>query len=99
MRIIAFRTLREFYEQPKYRDSEQSLKAWYTDAKKAQWTGPNDIKRQYRNASIVGDGRVVFNIKGNYYRLIVAIDFDYQIVFVRFTGTHKEYDRVDAKTI
>ena len=99
MRIIAFRTLREFYEQPKYRDSEQSLKAWYTDVKKAQWTGPNDIKRQYRNASIVGDRRVVFNIKGNDYRLIVAIDFDYQIVFVRFIGTHKEYDKVDAKTI
>ncbi len=99
MRIIAFRTLREFYEQPKYRDSEQSLRAWYSDVKKAQWTGPNDIKRQYRNASIVGDKRVVFNIKGNDYRLIAALDFDHQVVYVRFIGTHKEYDKVDAKTI
>jgi len=67
--------------------------------KKAQWTDPNDIKRQYRNASIVGDKRVVFNIKGNDYRLIAALDFVYQVVYVRFIGTHKEYDKVNAKTI
>jgi mRNA interferase HigB len=99
VRIIAFRTLREFYGQPKHRDSEQPLRAWYADVKKADWDGPNDIKRQYRSASIVGGKRAVFNIKGNDYRLIVAVDFIRKIVFVRFIGTHKDYDKVDALTV
>jgi mRNA interferase HigB len=73
MRIIAFRALREFFEKPEYADSEASLRAWYHDAKTAEWKSSNDLKQQYKNASIVGEGRVVFNIKGNTYRLVVRL--------------------------
>lgn len=99
MRIIAFRTIREFFEKPEYSASEISLRAWYYDAKTADWKNSNELKRQYNNASIVGDGRVVFNIKGNDYRLVVAIDYEFQAIFIRFIGTHKQYDKIDAKTI
>jgi mRNA interferase HigB len=99
MRIIAFRTLREFFEQPEYTDSEISLRAWYHDAKVAMWVSSNDLKKQYTNASILGEGRVVFNIKGNTYRLVVAIDYEFQVIFIRFIGTHIQYDKIDAKTI
>jgi len=99
MRIIAFRTIREFFEKAEYSDSEVSLRSWYYDAKKADWKNSNDLKSQYRSASIVGDGRVVFNIKGNDYRLVVAIDYEFQVIFIRFIGTHKEYDKIDVKKI
>ena len=99
MRIIAFRTIKEFFEKPEYSDSEVSLRAWYYDVKAADWKNPNELKSQYKNASIVGDGRVVFNIKGNDYRLVVAIDYEFQVIFVRFIGTHKQYDKINAKTI
>ena len=99
MRIIAFRTLREFFEKPEYADAEVSLRAWYYDAKAADWANSNELKQQFKNASIIGDGRVVFNIKGNTYRLVVAIDYDFQVMFVRFIGTHKQYDKIDVKTI
>jgi len=99
MRIIAFRTIREFYEKPEYADSETSLRSWYHDAKTSEWKSSNELKGQYKNASIVGDGRVVFNIKGNAYRLVVAIDYEFQIIFIRFIGTHKQYDKIDVKTI
>lgn len=99
MRIIAFRTLREFFEKSEYSDSEVSLRAWYHDVKSANWKSSNELKDQYRNASIVGNGRVVFNIKGNDYRLVVAIDYELQVIFVRFIGTHEQYDKIDAKTI
>ncbi|MCF8381081.1 MAG: type II toxin-antitoxin system HigB family toxin [Bacteroidales bacterium] len=99
MRIIAFRAIREFFEKSEYSDSEISLRAWYYDAKIADWKNSNELKRQYKNASIVGEGRVVFNIKGNDYRLVVAIDYEFQVIFIRFIGTHKQYDKIDAKTI
>lgn len=99
MRIIAFRTISAFFEKPQYIDSEISLRAWYHDAKVAGWKNSNDLKKQYKNASIVGEGRIVFNIKGNDYRLVVAIDFEFQAIFIRFIGTHKEYDKIDVKTI
>ena len=99
MRIIAFRTLREFFEKPEYSDSEVSLRAWYHDTKIAEWENSNELKEQYKNASIVGTGRVVFNIKGNDYRLVVAIDYEFQVIFIRFIGTHKQYDKIDSKTI
>ena len=99
MRIIAFRTLREFFEKAEYADSEASLRAWYHEAKAAGWKTSNELKQLYKNASIAGDGRVVFNIKGNAYRLVVAIDYEYQVIFVRFIGTHKQYDKIDIKTI
>jgi len=99
MRIIAFRTLREFWEKPEYTDSEASLRSWYHDAKNSTWKNSNELKQQYRNASIIGDGRIVFNINGNTYWLIIAIDYEFQVIFVRFIGTHKQYDKIDAKTI
>ncbi|MCK4663163.1 MAG: type II toxin-antitoxin system HigB family toxin [Bacteroidales bacterium] len=99
MRIIAFRTLREFWENPEYSDSETSLRSWYHDAKISDWKNSNELKQQYINASIVGKGRVVFNIKGNSYRLVVSIDYEFQVIFIRFIGTHKQYDKIDAKTI
>lgn len=99
MRIIAFRTLREFWENPEFADSEISLRAWYHDAKSSDWKNANELKHRYKNASIVGDGRVVFNIKGNMYRLIVSIDYEFQVIFIRFIGTHKQYDKIDAKKI
>lgn len=99
MRIIAFRTIRDFFEKPEYSDSEPSLRSWYHEIKAAEWKNSNDLKQQFKNASIVGDGRIVLNIKGNDYRLVVAIDYDFQVVFIRFIGTHKQYDKIDAKTI
>jgi len=99
MRIIAFRTLREFWEKPEYADSETSLRSWYHDAKSSNWNNANELKQQYKNASIVGEGRVVFNIKGNSYRLVVLMDYEFQVLYIRFIGTHKQYDKIDAKTI
>jgi len=99
MRIIAFRTIREFFGKPEYKDSETSLRAWYHDVKTAEWKNPNDLKLQYKHASIVGEGRVVFNIKVNSYWIVVAIDYEFQVIFNRFIGTHKEYDEIDVKTI
>lgn len=99
MRIIAFRTLREFFEKSEYSDSEVSLRAWYHDANSAEWRNSNELKMHHKNASIVGEGRVVFNIKGNDYRLVVAIDYEFQVIFIRFIGTHEQYDKIDVKTI
>jgi len=88
MRIIAFRTLKEFWEKPEFADSETALRSWYHDAKSASWKNSNEVKQQYKSASILGEGRAVFNIRGNIYRLVVSIDYDFQIIFVRFIGTH-----------
>jgi mRNA interferase HigB len=97
MRIIAKRTLREFWEQ--YPDSEQPLKAWHHEATAADWSSPAQVKEQYGSASVVGGRRIVFNICGNKYRLVVEIHFPSRIVYIRFVGTHKEYDKIDASTI
>ncbi len=97
MRVIAKRTLRDFWE--KHADSEQQLKSWYNETEQADWKSPNDIKKDYPSASILEDNRMVFNIKGNNYRLIVRINYKYGIVWIRFVGTHAEYDKVDATKI
>lgn len=97
MRVIAKKTLREFWE--KHADCEQQLKAWFQEAEKAVWNTPNEIKVEYPSASILNDNRVVFNIKGNNYRLIVKINYDYQMVWIRFIGTHAEYDKINANEI
>jgi mRNA interferase HigB len=97
MRIIARSTLRQFWET--HPDAEQPLKAWYDEASRAEWNSPIDIKSIYRNASIIANNRVVFNIKGNDYRLIVHIRYDIGIIFIRFVGTHSDYNNVDATTI
>lgn len=97
MRVIAMSTLRAFWER--FPDAEQPLKAWYEEARSATWTEPAEIKAQYRSASVLENRRVVFNIKGDDYWLIVAVAYKLQIVYVKFVGTHKEYDAVDAETI
>ncbi|MGC9215814.1 type II toxin-antitoxin system HigB family toxin [Acidithiobacillus sp.] len=97
MRVIAVSTLRAFWERCP--DAEQPLKAWYDEARNASWTQPAEIKAQYRSASILKNRRVVFNIKGNDYRLVVSIAYRLQIVYVKFVGTHQEYDEIDAETV
>ncbi|MBB1086970.1 type II toxin-antitoxin system HigB family toxin [Lysobacter sp. SG-8] len=97
MKVIAISTLRGFWKR--HPDSEQPLKAWYDEAKHAAWTTPQDIKNRYASASFVGKNRVVFNIKGNDYRLIVAVAYRFQAVYIKFIGTHAEYDRIDAATV
>lgn len=99
MRIIAKRTLRNHWQQADRKDSEEPLKAWYQKAAEADWATPNDVKKDYGNASILLNNRVCFNIAGNKYRLIVHINYPGRIVFIRFIGTHKEYDRIDVETI
>lgn len=97
MRIVAKRTLRRYWEaEPR---AEQPLKSWFAVVAKADWSSPADVKATYGNASIVGGNRVVFNIAGNRYRLIVRFDYGRRIGFVRFVGTHREYDRVDATRV
>ncbi len=96
-RIFAKSTLREFWE--KYPDSEQYLKTWYETAMQANWKTPTDIKQSYANASILKDSRVVFNIKGNTYRLVVRFNFPHQMAFIRFIGVDADYDKIDANTI
>jgi len=89
--------LREFWEI--HPDAEQALRAWYTKTKQADWESTSDVKKDYRNASFVANNRVIFNIKGKQYRLVVAINYPYQIVYIRFVGTHNEYDKIDTTTI
>ena len=97
MRIIAHKTLKEAWT--KHRDAEQPLRAWEKETKLARWTEPEMIRAHYPTASIVGDGRVVFNIKGNTYRLVVAINYPAEIVFIKFFGTHAEYDKIDVTKV
>ncbi|MBX7096027.1 MAG: type II toxin-antitoxin system HigB family toxin [Flavobacteriales bacterium] len=97
MRIIARKTLKEFWE--KHGDCEQQLKAWYDETLKAQWKTPREIKKEYPTASFLSDNRIVFNIKGNNYRLVVKLNYKYSMVWIRFIGSHAEYDRIDAKNI
>ena len=97
MRIIAKRTLREFWEV--HPDSEQALKSWHFIAAGAVWSTPQDVKNHFAKASIIGDNRVVFDICGGSYRLIVKFNYSYGIGYVRFIGTHAEYDKIDAEGI
>jgi mRNA interferase HigB len=97
MKIIATKILREFWVI--HPDAEQHLKAWIDEAKKATWTQPSDIKETYRHASILKNRRVVFNIKGNKYRLIIAVAYRFGAVYIKFIGTHAQYDSINAETI
>ena len=94
MNVISKRTIIKFYE--KYPNSKTALEFWYADAKKSIWTTPDDIKKKYSSASFLADNRVIFNIKGNEYRLIVHIDYLRKFIRVKFIGTHSEYDKIDA---
>lgn len=97
LRVIAKKILREFWER--HKDCEQQLKSWYQEASSAAWKNSKEIKLKYPTASIIGGNRVVFNIKGNTYRLIIKINFDYQMIWIRFIGAHAEYDKINAKTM
>ena len=97
MRVIARKSLREFWER--HTDVRQPLQAWYADVKHAVWKKPSDIKEVYRNASFIANDRVVFNIKGNKYRRVIVIKYEHSIVYIRFVGTHREYDKIDVAII
>lgn len=97
MRVIARKILRDFWA--KHPDCEQQLKSWYNEAEDATWKNPNEIKREYPSASILEDNRIVFNIKGNNCRPIIKINYHYQMIWIRFIGTHAQYDKIDATKI
>ena len=103
MRIIARRTLREFAEGRRGHKNHSALKgaldAWFDEVKKARWSSAADVKRSYATASIVSADRIVFNIKGNDYRLVVVVDFDKGIVWIKWIGTHEDYDKIDVKGV
>lgn len=96
-RIFAKSALREYWE--KHPDTEQYLKTWYDTALNSDWRTPNEVKQTYVNASILKDSRIVFNIKGDSHRLVAKFNFEKQWIFIRFIGTHNEYDKIDVNTI
>ena len=97
LRIISKKILRDFWEI--HADSEHQLKSWFHETSNAEWKNPNEVKKEYPSASILNDNRIVFNIKGNNYRLIVKINYNYQMIWIRFIGTHAAYDKVNANEI
>ena len=97
MRIISRKTLIDFWKN--HADAEQPLKVWFRAAKAADWKSPNEVKIQYRNVSIVANNRLIFNIAGNKYRLVVAVNYNYKILYIRFVGTHSQYNKIDVKEI
>ena len=100
MRIIALSTLKEFWENnPSCDDAKEPLLSWYRRTLRADWASPALLKQDFRNASALRDGRVVFNIAGNKYRVVVWINYAYRVVYIRFVGTHEQYDRIDVQTI
>ncbi|MDA0368949.1 MAG: type II toxin-antitoxin system HigB family toxin [Proteobacteria bacterium] len=100
MRVIALSTLKTFLENdPAYADAVDPVMAWYRQVRRADWGTPAALKRDLHTASVLKDGRVVFNIAGNKYRLVVWINYSYRVVYIRFIGTHRQYDRIDAQTV
>ena len=101
MRIIKRKTLVDFWTQPNQQDAEADLTAWFenVDGEKCDWATPADVKATYGNASIVADNRVVFDIHGNKYRLVVKINYPYRVVYIRWIGTHKAYDKIDVTQV
>jgi mRNA interferase HigB len=99
VRIIALSTLKNFWEVPAYADAREPLLAWHRFALNADWASPTDIKADLRNASILQDGRVILNIAGNKYRLVVWINYPYRVVYIRFIGTHAQYDAINPHTV
>jgi mRNA interferase HigB len=100
VRIIALSTLRAFVSQsPSYADAREPMMAWYRQVSQADWASPAELKEAIRSASILKDGRAVFNIAGNKYRIVVWINYPYRVVYIRFVGTHRQYNRIDAQTI
>ena len=99
MRIISRKTIRLFWEKSQHADAEQALKAWFREASNADWATPAEIKAAFGTASIVGNNRVVFNICGNKYRLVVSVNYAYRVMYIRFIGTHAQYDRINVEEV
>jgi mRNA interferase HigB len=100
MRVIAVSTLKSFWTgRPEYSDASGPTLSWYREVLKARWSKPSDVKDQFASASILRDGRAVFNIGGDKYRIVVWINYAYKVVYIRFIGTHRQYDAIDAQTI
>ena len=100
MRVIALRTIKRYIEsRPEYNDAREPALAWYRQVVGADWASPAAVKREIRSASILKDGRLVFNIAGNKYRIVVWINYPYRVVYIRFIGSHSQYDAIDAQTI
>jgi mRNA interferase HigB len=99
MRIISRKRLKDFWESAQGQGSENLLRAWFAEAVQTHWKSPHDIRRQYPTSSVLKGSRVVFNMGGNKYRLVVAIRYDLSIVYIRFVGIHRQYDRIDAEVI
>ncbi len=99
MRIIKEKTLSDYCRLDKYKQAEEPLRAWIYEVKYSIWNNANDLKAKYKSASIIGSKRVVFNLKGNDFRLIVDVEYKLKIVFIVWFGTHTEYDKIDAKTV
>jgi mRNA interferase HigB len=97
MRIISKRTLRTFWQE--HKDAEGALRAWHADVEGKTWATPMEVKADYPRASIVANNRVVFNIVGGNYRLVVAIKYEFGLIYIRFVGKHSDYDNIDATTI
>jgi mRNA interferase HigB len=97
MRIVAKRALREFWEQ--FPETQEPLLAWYREVEKEDWDGPAKVKEKYRSASIIKGSRVVFPIKGNDYRLVVKVNYPYRMIYIRFVGTHAEYDKINVEEV
>lgn len=97
MRLMVRKRIVDFYSIPEYRDSKKALEAWFYETKYANWKTPRDIKEKYGTASFLGNNRVVFNICGNKYRILVAVNYSTGILYIRFIGTHAEYDQIDAE--
>lgn len=97
MRIITRKALKTFWEQ--HPDAEQPLKAWFKFARGADWKTPTEVKADYRNASVLADNRICFNIAGNKYRLVVRVNYPYRLIYIRFVGTHAAYDDIDANQV
>jgi mRNA interferase HigB len=103
MRVIARKALRQFVEALKGSKDQKAVKSaldsWFHEAQQADWRSPADVVKAYANASIVGSDRLVFNIKGNDYRLVVAINYRLQIIFIKWIGSHSEYEEIDVRTV
>ncbi len=99
MRVIAKSTLKKFWEQSAYNDAQEPLESWYEEAINSAGVSPQAVKNQYRNASICGNNRIVFNIGGNQYRLVVEMQYRAGIAWVKFIGTHAQYDKINAETV
>ncbi len=97
MQIISIQTLRKFWRA--HAAAEVPLKAWYHEARQARWRSFQDIKNRYRHADVIAGNRVVFDLKGNSYRLVVRINYQSGCIFIRFVGTHADYDKIDAQTV